>query len=133
MTSAERIDEVLRERGMSRRLLAIKAGIPPSTLQSAIERNKNIPVKMLGKIASTLGVVLYTILGDDERALFVAAEDDAFVNLVAEGYSFSDSEKLLVRLFGLLNEVGKDEALTRIEELSELAKYRRKREDFNNG
>lgn len=118
---------------MSRRLLAIKAGIPPSTLQSAIERNKNIPVKMLGKIASTLGVVLYTILGDDERALFVAAEDDAFVNLVAEGYSFSDSEKLLVRLFGLLNEVGKDEALTRIEELSELAKYRRKREDFNNG
>ena len=59
MTVIERIDALLKERGMSRRRLAKKANIPPSTLQSAMERGKNISVDMLSQIADALDVSLF--------------------------------------------------------------------------
>lgn len=56
MTITERIDSILSDKKMSRRKLAISAGIPPSTLQSAMERGTNISSDMLGKIAKVLNV-----------------------------------------------------------------------------
>jgi lambda repressor-like predicted transcriptional regulator len=38
MTVAQKIDNILKSKGMSRRQLAIKAKIAPSSLQSAMER-----------------------------------------------------------------------------------------------
>lgn len=62
MTIAETIDNLLAKQNMSRRQLAIKAGIPPSTLQSAMARNKDFSLDMLLKIANALGVSLDTLL-----------------------------------------------------------------------
>ena len=49
MTMTEKIDSIIQSKKMSRRQLAIKAGIPPSSLQSAMERGKNLSLEMLEK------------------------------------------------------------------------------------
>ena len=43
MTIAEKIDSILQERHISRRKIAQKAGIPPSSFQSAMERGGDKP------------------------------------------------------------------------------------------
>lgn len=63
MTISEKIDKFLEERNMSRRQLAFKAGISPSTLQSALSRNKTISVETLQKICLALGISLGSLLG----------------------------------------------------------------------
>lgn len=61
------IDEVIKERGMSRRQLAIKAGVKPSTLQSAMERG-DMMVSTLEKIAKALNISVHGVLeGTSER------------------------------------------------------------------
>ena len=56
MSLIERIDALLDERKISRRQLAIMANIPPSSLQSAMSRGKNMTVEMLQAIAEALDV-----------------------------------------------------------------------------
>lgn len=58
------IDKLIGELGMSRRQLALKANIPPSTLQSALERDKNMTVEMAEKIAEALHVPVSFLLGE---------------------------------------------------------------------
>ena len=62
MTQAEKIDAIIKEKGLSRRKVAIMANIPPSTFQSAIERNRNLSLDMLQKIATALNVSLSDLL-----------------------------------------------------------------------
>ena len=54
MTTAERIDAILKEKKISRRKAAIMANIPPSSFQSAMERGGNMSVSMLQAIANAL-------------------------------------------------------------------------------
>lgn len=56
MTITERIDSILRDKKMSRRKLAINAGISPSTLQSAMEKGGDMPFSKICAIANALGV-----------------------------------------------------------------------------
>lgn len=56
MTICEYIDSVLSERGMSRRKLAINAGISPSSLQSAFERNSKLSMDMLLPVLDVLNL-----------------------------------------------------------------------------
>ena len=65
MTSVEKINAILKTKHMSRRQLAKKAGLPPSTLQSAISRGRIDNPEMLMKIALALGVG-YSAVSDDE-------------------------------------------------------------------
>ena len=54
MTTTERIDYILKSRGMSRRQLAIAAKIPPSSLQSAMTKGKSMSLDMLLRISEAL-------------------------------------------------------------------------------
>ena len=54
MNETELIDAVLFAKKMSRRQLAKQSKIPVSSLQSALERGKNISLDMLNKISNTL-------------------------------------------------------------------------------
>ena len=63
MNIYKNIDRLLQERGMSRRQLAIAADIPPSTLQSALAREKNMTTDMLLKIATALEVTSGSLIG----------------------------------------------------------------------
>lgn len=59
-----RIDAILKERGWSRRQLALKAGIAPGTFSTMFSRKtKKISADTLQKIADTLSVPADVLLG----------------------------------------------------------------------
>lgn len=66
MNAFERIDRWLNENHMSRRQLAIKAGIPPSTFQSAMERRNKMSDRMLQAIAPIMGTTVDSLITSDE-------------------------------------------------------------------
>lgn len=66
MTVVEKIDAILQNRNMSRRQLAKAANIPPSSLQSAMERGKNISTNMLEKISDALNVSILDLIDRTE-------------------------------------------------------------------
>lgn len=66
MNAFERIDNWLNENHMSRRQLAIKAGIPPSTFQSAMERRNKMSDRMLRAIAPIMGTTVDSLITSDE-------------------------------------------------------------------
>ena len=123
MTMAERIDSILVGKKMSRRQLALKAGIPPSSLQSAMERNRTLSIEMQEKIAKALELPVYEILGDAEQYLYVEAEVGSVQRYINAGYRFSSEEQLLILLFNQLNPSGKQEAINRIGELAYVPHY----------
>ena len=55
-TVCERVDRLTKGKGLSRRQLAIMAKISPSTLQSAMQRNKGLPLDLLIPISEVLNV-----------------------------------------------------------------------------
>lgn len=70
MSVYEKIDKALQSQKMSRRQLALKAGIPPSTLQSVMERQRNITYEMLKKIADALFLRLAYLVDDGPEETF---------------------------------------------------------------
>lgn len=74
-----RIDGILKERGMSRRQLAIEAGIPPSSFQAAMARGKNMTVDMLQAVSGTLNVPISYFFSDDptlDATLFTRSDKE---------------------------------------------------------
>ncbi len=111
-TITEEIDAILQERGMSRRQLAITANIPPSSLQSAMARGKGMTVEMLMAVADALDVSPYSLMDFD---------------MASERLSQRINGVLLDQLteaFSKLNDLGQQKAIERVEELTEIAKYR---------
>lgn len=56
MNIYDKVDKLLKERGMSRRKLALEARIPPSTFQSTMERRRGMTVESIYKISTALGM-----------------------------------------------------------------------------
>lgn len=208
MTLTERIDAIIKERGLSRRKVAILAQIPPSTFQSAMERNKNMSVDMLEKVAQALDISLSdlyysttaqqalfshmqsnpsTPTGERIRILFDASDFDPMIvcynldidqgylnswielgdlpprpivdkilavfhlqasqvlsdadfriyneessergsSLIYDSNGIDDktlSQKQLLTAFGHLNQEGQQRAIERVEELTEIPKYKK--------
>ena len=74
MNLYRRIDNILETRGMSRRQLAIAAGIPPSTLQSVLSRQKSMTAEMLQQIADAFHITLGFLFDDTEDNPFWDAD-----------------------------------------------------------
>ena len=150
MTVVEKIDFILQKRNMSRRQLAKEAGIPASSLQSAMERGKNISLDMLTKIAIALNVSLSDLLPSTEETAFQDwnTVSDAFlrkareiiqansdlqemdaaseeVHKLFEQSSLKGKEYLLLNHFGKLNENGRDVAIERVKELTFIPAYQK--------
>ena len=97
MTIAEKIDSILQERHISRRKIAQKAGIPPSSLQSAMERGGDMPVSTLQKISKALEIDIYELLRTTRDQ---ARKDIAFYNVAPDLYQWiggSDEEGIQLR------------------------------------
>lgn len=65
----EKIDTWLSENHMSRRQLAIKAGIPATTFQSLMQRRKDISSANLAKIAEVMGVSVDALITEEVYTL----------------------------------------------------------------
>ena len=90
MSPADKIDAIIKAQGLSRRQVAIKANIPPSTFQSAMERKKNMSTDMLKKIAQALNVSLTDLLWEGDGPV----PDDVSVLMVGpQGAYIVDSDR----------------------------------------
>lgn len=63
----DRIDAILQERHMSRRQLAIAAGISENTISGAFRRRSGLKVETIQKIAAVLNVNTLDLIGDAAR------------------------------------------------------------------
>ena len=117
MTTAERIDAILRDRKMSRRRLASEAHVSPSTLQCALARGGDLSLDLLLPISNVLNVSVEYLSGADEPPEMTADE------LQARWDDMPVDDKIRYYLAGL-NTYGKLKVLERLEELAELPKYK---------
>lgn len=118
MTTAERIDAILRDRKMSRRRLASDAHVSPSTLQCALARGGDLSLDLLLPISNVLNVSVEYLSGADEPPEMTADE------LQAKWDAMPTDDKIRIFL-SELNENGKKKVLERLEELAELPKYKK--------
>ena len=126
---SDRIDKLLKERGISRRKLAILAEVPPSSFQSAMERGGNMTTEMLQKIAHALGVSAGYLMGWEEldsNTWGKEASDEAYIKLAENIEKFHGAKAKMNTAFDRLNEAGQQKAVERVEELAEIPKYQKK-------
>lgn len=62
MTPVERIDGILKQKGMSRRAFARSIGMAPSTFQTAMEKGGNFSLENAAKIAIALDIPIYQLI-----------------------------------------------------------------------
>ena len=98
MTDCERVDSILQVNGMSRRRLAIKAGIPPSSLQSAMARNGALSLDMLVPISKVPGVSIAYLTDSENEIEQIQREINASYSIdeaaLSLGYKICNSENM---------------------------------------
>lgn len=140
----DRLDTALKVKGISRRKAAIIAGIPPSTLNTAITRKKGLSLGALDALADALnlpGVFLLhgviptganlqdldkinnALLEKSNRELSGDGPYDKYATY-KHAHRLERKEKLNASL-DLLNDEGQEEAVKRVNELAELSRYKR--------
>lgn len=145
MTVCERIDGILKERKVSRRKLALMAGISPSSFQTAMSRNTTISYDMLIPISRVLKVPIYELMGysleydtPENRAIAEIGFDATFgkdgaANVLeweevpldrVHAEQQARLENRMKQAFLSLNEVGQKVACERVEELAKIDDYK---------
>ena len=112
MTPCERIDQILSEIKMSRRQLALKAGIAPSTLQSAMQRNKGLSLEILFKISE--------VLGYDVEFLQTGESRKSYIEYLSGDELDEEYKRTMRRMFSELSEDSVKKVYQYIEDLHSL-------------
>lgn len=137
-----RIDKILSDKQISRRKLAQKIGMPPSTLQSAFEKGSNLSFERLTQIADALEIDVNWLLNgftlEDHDSEFIrrlrhepAEPDLEYSHMVAQEQEnernwYIHQQELLDSInksFSRLNDAGQEEATKRVKELTLLPQY----------
>ena len=106
----EKLLQLMNEQGLSRRKLAISAGIPPTTLNSAINNHsKHFPQEYIVKLAHVLGVHWSDLLdmnsnaewislvaNGDERKMVYEVDNGVYERVYKDLYE--QSQKEIIRL-----------------------------------
>lgn len=124
MTTGQRIKAARKNAGLTQKELGQRLGVAYQTLAQWENDLRNPKPDTLQRIAAALDVSIYMLLDDDEKELYRQAEVNFVLANVKAGYKFTTDEKLLVRLFHTLNDAGKDAAIDRVSDLTEIPRYR---------
>lgn len=153
----DKIDSILSEKNMSRRQLAILAGISENTISAAFRRrSKKFSTENVFKIAKALNIPWQKLVaGTEIEKIAATAMDSAMVCYSAGNRTFlngvdvteeykerlgqlrsrqnafnlpPDTVRELSEYFEMLNDEGQTEAVKRVEELTQIPKYQ-KRQD----
>ncbi|BFN04329.1 helix-turn-helix domain-containing protein [Clostridium tetani] len=115
MTKTEKLKHIILSKYNSIREFARIAGIPSTTLTSALDKDiGGMAVDRVIKICEILNVDIKTLEPLDQ-------------NLINN--NLSKKETTLLTNFNKLNETGKDEAIKRVEELTQIDKYTHEEKD----
>lgn len=96
MNVAEKIQEFLVWRGMQQKELAIRAGIPVSTVNGYFTKGREIPVEAAAKMARALDVSLITLLNAEPMPLHPMEITNAGGQLVADFRDLTDAQQELI-------------------------------------
>lgn len=138
MTVGTRIQKARKRANLSQKELGDRLGVSASMIGQYENDLRNPKLATLQKISAVLGIH-WTNLADEITS---AAYDAGFEEGVNEdvnqwkrhlslslsqqfGYSHSDIEISLIKLFSQLTEEGQQKAIERVEELTEIPKYRK--------
>lgn len=138
MTSGERIKKFRKESGLTQAQLARLLKMTPQNISQYERGLREAKPETLKKIGEKLGVSWLQLAGDiDQAAELLSAEyPESLIGIDDSGLptvwpmvgrnNLSDSRrKFLLVAFDQLNDSGQNEAIKRVEELTELPKYRR--------
>ena len=113
MDMGAKIKQLREEKGMTLEQLGDKIGVGKSTVRKWENGMiANMRRDKIGLIAIALGVSPAYLMGWEEETPAATPDLDS-------------PEQKLLTAFALLNELGQEEALKRVEELAELPKYRK--------
>lgn len=135
MTVYDKIDEILKMKHMSRRKMAHAAGIPESTISSLfIRRPDRFPLEYALKIANVLQVNWAELLGvypydDTSKEELTPEEQKEIFNHMTSSAQRIKWDRNMSDFFYRLNEIGRQEAIKRVEELTCLSQYQATCED----
>lgn len=146
MTVGQRIKHARKGAGLTQKELGEKIGVSFQAIAQWETGARNPKQESLKRIADAIGCNFFWLLWGDmtsieERSAFIVMRifntDDPYVQKAAKvavhyaesehrakGYSFSDDEEQLIKLFSSLNVDGKRTAIERVGELSEIPKYK---------
>lgn len=101
------LNQLIKLRGTNVNELSQKIGVAPTTIYSLIKRDsKKVDIEILIKLS---------------KALNVNAE--YFYNCEMADNTLNNKESILLEHYNKLNDLGKDEAIKRVSELTEINKY----------
>lgn len=127
------VDKLLKEQKMSRRQLAIKTGIPESTMSTAFMR-KSLRFSELNKekIAAALGVPWWELAGlpveeidGQKRVRRLDLEEKMLANYEKFHGKEAKRREALLSHYEQLNDDGQEKAVERVAELAEVPRYRK--------
>ena len=134
MTTGERIRIARKKAGLTQKILGEKLGVSYQTIAQWENGLRNPKLETLRKIAKEINCPITDLFTADDIA-FVRIGYEAGHKIGGEnwieylekmlGYSFSGVEQEIVCLLKRLNDEGQQKALERVEELTEIPKYRR--------
>lgn len=128
MTTGQRIKAARKAAGMTQKELGDKLGLSFQSIAQWENDLRNPKYETLERLADALDIHVSQLLGDSERKIYFSGEFyggfDEYVKNRESGYEFTDGEIAIVRLYNSLNANGKHEAIKRIEELTEIPRYR---------
>ena len=122
----DRLNRLLKERGISRRKLALAVGIPESTMSTAFMRRSGLSSADVIKIANYLGVDPAYLEGFDFDAAMRGLDEYVELAISAADRQF---EEQVIESMRKLNTLGKTEAVKRVEELTEIPRYQRQQDN----
>lgn len=122
MTSYDLYAKLRNEKGMKDVDVAKSAHISPSTFTDWKQGRSKPKEEKMRKIADALGVTYLELLGMGDDV--ISPIKDAYVNASKEDDE-SRAATLVIAYLAQLNEDGFEEAIKRIEELTQLDKYRK--------
>ena len=130
MTIGERIRFFRKEQGLTQDDLARKMGIKRGTLAQYESDRRNPKLETLEKISGALGVEIGKLCGlssldDILKVADPDAKEDIYkiAGVAAQNINIQGQREELESAFDKLNNIGREEAVKRVQELTRLSKY----------
>ena len=118
MKTGEIIRTIRKEQGLSQIELAQKAGIAVNSVRLYESGKREPKIGSLRRIAQALGVDVYSLADFDIASQLLEGSMNAKLERL------SPKEQALIIAFDQLNDAGQDVAIERVNELTELPKYK---------
>lgn len=123
----KQIGEIAKLKGISLKELSRMAAVPYTSVYSIVSRDSDrMDGKTLLKIVHALGIDIYSLVDFDEATELLAADSEKRYKLLYElfGEDAETINKISLRIMQL-NDEGQRKADERIEELTEIQKYKK--------